>query len=798
MGGRIALLIGTGSFGVDALQELHTPATDVRELAAVLRDRYAGGFDPVIELIDASTQQVGREIARTLDRCRRDDLVLLYFSGHALLDDEGQLHLAMHDSEPDLLSTTSISAAFIAAEFDRSRSRRQVVILDCRSGSGFAHGAHDERPAPQPPDVQSLASAFQAEGHPRVIIAGRKEPETLEQRSRPGSAFTEALVSGLRGAADSDGDGRISIDDLYEYVAAQQPAARAGNAVGSLLIANATPRSSVPARAPTAPRGPKPGSLISDRYRIVSLLAERGSGVLCAAFDERSGLPVSIKCLRPPQSSESGTLERFLREAEVMRAIEHPNLPAIYDVGFERSTAFIVMEPLPGESLATLLRRQRRLSTREALEIVMQAMAAISAAHAQRVVHRDLNPEHIFVGRAADGRVAQVKVLGFGASALLDDTDLARTGGLIGSPHYMAPEQVLGNEPPDVRADVYAFGVILYEALSGRRPFEADNHGALLFKICGEDPPPPSTWTPELPPALEAIVRKAMARDRTRRFADVENLRLTLYDSGVEHGWIRASMPPPIAAVMPLQARFVPKINTPLVFDRPPSSTLAPRPRRWPLVLGLGAAVVAGSAVWLLSARYVSLPGSSTTPLVQPRAAEPPAPIPQPIAAKPEPAAAPESEPASVAGSPAAEPVQPPSAAATPATAEPTAAPAAQAEAEAGGWRARVQARAAERRAAREASARERAEAAAAAAEARAEAAATAAAIRAATRAANKPQSPEQDAGAPKPRLKVQALPDELPELKPAPQPGAAEPEALPAPPPAEGPKPQPPPAPTE
>ncbi|HKP59035.1 MAG TPA: protein kinase, partial [Polyangiales bacterium] len=606
MGGRIALLIGTGSFGVDALPQLHAPATDVRELAAVLRDPYAGGFDQVTELIDASTQQVGREIAHTLDRCRRDDLVLLYFSGYALLDEEGQLHLAMRDSEPDLLSPTSISAAFVAGEFDRSRSRRQLVVLDCRTGSGYAHGVQPDLPPVPRPDAQQLVGAFHAEGHPRVILAGCKQVEPLDGRSRPsqptgaGSEFTQQLIAGLRGAADSDGDGRISIDQLYDYVAAQpgeEPVARAGDAVGSLLIAT-TPRSSAPPRVSTVPRGPKPGSLISDRYRIVSVLADRGIGVVCSALDERSGRPVTVKCLRPPQSTESATLQGFLREADVARAIEHPGLLTIHDVGFERSTAFIVMEPLAGESLAALLRRQRRLTVRETLEIVMQAMAAISAAHAQRVVHRDLTPEHIFVGRATDGRVAQVKVLGFEAAALLDDRAMVRSIGLIGSPHYMAPEQVLGSEPIDVRVDVYAFGVILYEALTGQRPFEADNHGALAFKISNEAPQPPSHWVPDLPAALEGIVLKAMARDRTRRFAGVENLRLSLYQTGIEHGWVRASAPPPLPAKVPLQPPYVPKINTPLVFDRPPSSTLAPSPRRWPLALGLGAAVVAGGAAW--------------------------------------------------------------------------------------------------------------------------------------------------------------------------------------------------------
>ncbi|HKU42069.1 MAG TPA: caspase family protein, partial [Polyangiales bacterium] len=314
MGGRIALLIGSGSYGVGALQQLHAPAGDVRELAVVLGDAYAGGFDTVIELIDASTQQVGREIARTLDRCKRDDLVLLYFSGHALLDDEGQLHLAMRDTEPDLLSPTSISAAFVAGEFDRSRSRRQLVILDCCAGTGFAHGTA-EAAALIAPDAPRVASAFYAESQPRAVFAACRR---ATDSARPHSRFTHALIQGLRGAADGDGDGRISIDDLARYL---EPHASAwlGEAVGSLLIANTSPRASSPPRA--AARPPHPGGLISDRYRIESVLAERGIGVLCSAIDERDGRPVSVKYLRSPESSDATTLQRFLREAGVAGAI---------------------------------------------------------------------------------------------------------------------------------------------------------------------------------------------------------------------------------------------------------------------------------------------------------------------------------------------------------------------------------------------------------------------------------------------------------------------------------------------
>lgn len=679
MGGRFALLIGTGSVRDGSLPQLATAGADVRELAALLRDPYIAGFDPVIELVDASTQQVGREIAHILDRRQRDDLVLLYYSGHALFDDEGQLHLAMPDTELDLLSPTSISAAFVSAEMDRSRSRRQLLILDCRIATGLAlgtntlpsgitgHGRNGETPTS---DTQRLADAFHSDGRGRVIFAGcdgtrdsapgfrlSEAHELLSLVNHANSPFTHALVEGLRGAADADRDGRITIDELYHFASNQLGQrtpwllpSRRGESSNAVPIAYAQRRVSSPASASRSTRPPKLGGLISDRYRTLAILEEGGLGTLYAARDEPSGRPVSLRCLRPPLSVDATALERFLREAQVASAIDHPSVVRIFELGFEGRTAFIVMEPLDGESLGTLLRRKSRLELSEALEILLPALEAVSAAHAKRVVHGDLNPDSIFINRDENGAVASVKVLGFGLSAMLDAAASGKSEhGLLGSPQYMAPEQLIEKRRLDRRSDVYAFGVILYEVLTGKRPFDADNHGATLFKIGEGAAERVTVLRPDVPAALESIVRKAMAKERGDRYSSVERLRGVLKAAARAHGWIaaheasprRAEKPAPIA---PLPRD--PKIETPAVFERPFQTRRTQRSRAWMLGVAM-LATAAAAAAWALSDSIVSEPLSptpmqtATQPAPQTPAAAavatPPVPVPplEPVAPPP-------------------------------------------------------------------------------------------------------------------------------------------------------------------
>jgi eukaryotic-like serine/threonine-protein kinase len=188
---------------------------------------------------------------------------------------------------------------------------------------------------------------------------------------------------------------------------------------------------------------------------------------------------------------------------------------------------FIVMEFLHGETLAALITRMR-LRPAEAIDLLMPALRGVHAAHQHGVVHRDLKPENIFLCRTRAGAPAEAKVLDFGISKLTFDTDpvdtLTRPGALIGTPHYMSPERVRGQRETDRRSDVYAFGVILYEVLTGKLPFDSTHVGELIVQISTQAPRPLRAIDATIPPALEAVVLKAMARRVADRYPDLESL----------------------------------------------------------------------------------------------------------------------------------------------------------------------------------------------------------------------------------------------------------------------------------
>jgi eukaryotic-like serine/threonine-protein kinase len=274
---------------------------------------------------------------------------------------------------------------------------------------------------------------------------------------------------------------------------------------------------------------PKPGGVVAEKYRVESVLGEGGMGIVYAATHLLTDRRVALKWMRPQLSSNEGAVQRFLREARVAGGIEHPNVIAIHDVGFEQGSAFIVMEQLQGEALSALLKRERPLPVADVLDIALRAMRGVQAAHARRIAHRDLKPDNIFLCRSATGALETVKVLDFGISKLVTDDQqwnpgLTQSGALLGTPYYMSPEQLRGLRDLDLRIDVYAFGVILYEALTGQLPFRGNNYGALALEIGAGTPRPPRELRPDLSPALEQLVLTAMARDRADRYPDMASL----------------------------------------------------------------------------------------------------------------------------------------------------------------------------------------------------------------------------------------------------------------------------------
>ncbi|MDZ7344811.1 MAG: caspase family protein, partial [candidate division KSB1 bacterium] len=217
---KFALIVGTSDYDDPTLAKLKTPDADVRALAEILRDPAIGGFDSVTTLVNQLESDVSRSIESFFAQKKPDDLLLLYFSGHGVLDDRGRLYLAVKDTKRELLKSTAIAAAFVTGEMDSCRSKRQVLILDCCHSGAFERGAKG--------DMQAVNEAtFEGNGYGRIVLTASDSTQYALEGDQviaqaELSLFTHFLIQGLQtGEADTDGDGRITLDELYEYVHTQ-------------------------------------------------------------------------------------------------------------------------------------------------------------------------------------------------------------------------------------------------------------------------------------------------------------------------------------------------------------------------------------------------------------------------------------------------------------------------------------------------------------------------------------------------------------------------------------------------
>jgi len=260
-------------------------------------------------------------------------------------------------------------------------------------------------------------------------------------------------------------------------------------------------------------------------YRIEGLLATGGMGEVYRARDERLGRDVAIKIVAKGLASEDRELERFEREARIMASLSHPNVLNIFDFGKEDGVTYAVMELLAGQNLRERMAK-RALPWRTAAAIAMAAARGLAAAHAKGIVHRDMKPENIFL--LADGGV---KVLDFGlAHRQTADGDAAPEGGgetLVGTMVYMAPEQ-FGGETPDARTDIWGLGAVLYEMLTGTRPFARLNVSDTMSAILREDPPAIARYGIDVPSPLERLVRRCLEKEPDRRVQAAYDLAFDL------------------------------------------------------------------------------------------------------------------------------------------------------------------------------------------------------------------------------------------------------------------------------
>lgn len=272
------------------------------------------------------------------------------------------------------------------------------------------------------------------------------------------------------------------------------------------------------------------GDLILEKYRVERVLGQGGMGVVVAATHVELDQRVALKFLLPEALVHADIVERFAREAKAAARIQSQHVVRVIDTGRMPSGApFMVMEYLEGDDLGALLEREQRLTTSVAADYLLQACEAIGEAHAAGIVHRDLKPSNLFLAKQRDRRQI-IKVLDFGISKLDDKkaAPITQTATMLGSPHYMSPEQLVSSKSVDARSDIWALGVILYELVSGQRPFEADTMPEIVGKILQNAPIPLSTLVPGLSPEVERIVARCLANAPEKRYASVAELAAAL------------------------------------------------------------------------------------------------------------------------------------------------------------------------------------------------------------------------------------------------------------------------------
>ena len=269
---------------------------------------------------------------------------------------------------------------------------------------------------------------------------------------------------------------------------------------------------------PTAPPDPLIGSVIDEKYRLDSRIGVGGMGTVYRATRLLIGDSVAVKVLHAEQLRDPNTAERFRREAQAAARLKHPNAVAIHDFGVSsEGMVYLVMELVEGDTLRRLIKEHGPLAPSAVSEILTQVCGALDAAHQQSIVHRDIKPDNIVV--ALTGTGPRVKVLDFGIARLRDLkvlNNLTQTGSVVGTPHYMSPEQCLGEEL-DARSDIYSLGVVLYEMLAGIVPFNSPTSMAVVVQHVNATPASLRALNMSIPAAVEAVVLRALEKRRDAR-----------------------------------------------------------------------------------------------------------------------------------------------------------------------------------------------------------------------------------------------------------------------------------------
>jgi eukaryotic-like serine/threonine-protein kinase len=273
----------------------------------------------------------------------------------------------------------------------------------------------------------------------------------------------------------------------------------------------------------------EPDTIIDGRYRVLSRLGSGGMADVYLAEDQLLGRRLAVKVLHHHFAEDQEFVERFRREASSAARLSHPNIVGIFDRGEWNDTYYIAMEYVPGSSLKTLVREHGPLEPAVAIDIVAQILQAARFAHAHGVIHRDLKPHNVILDEEGRARVTDFGIAQAGAS------EMTMTGSIMGTAQYLSPEQAQGHAV-SATSDLYSVGVILYELLTGIVPFDGDTAVAIAFKQVSAQPIPPSSANPAVPPALDEVVLRALAKDPSQRYADADEFIAALQS-------VRGSLP---------------------------------------------------------------------------------------------------------------------------------------------------------------------------------------------------------------------------------------------------------------
>ena len=420
------------------------------------------------------------------------------------------------------------------------------------------------------------------------------------------------------------------------------------------------------------------GTVLNRRYRLERFIGKGGMGAVYEAEDINIGRRFAVKHLHADfladtseekRAAREAALKRFHREARFGASIRNDNICSVLDFGqAEDGSPFLVMELLEGATLAEILKRHKRLPPSRITDILSQTLSALQAAHEAHIVHRDLKPDNIFVTTVGD-RTDFVKLLDFGISKIIDQATksrLTQPGTALGTPHYMAPEQARGERNIDHRTDIWAVGIILYEALTGKKPFDGENLVSVLYQICSEEFEAPRSIDLSISDSFQRVILKALQKDVRNRYGSATEMREALFAAlGESHAgraeWVVSpealsptlpslvpfpmenSNPPPARAEKPQSSipaqqtlPIKPAASRATVPKAPASAIVTPKPRQlstaWRLIVAALLLTSVGLAIAGIFATHradsvsqTPVPSPTTSP--QEAAAPPPLPL---------------------------------------------------------------------------------------------------------------------------------------------------------------------------